>query len=290
MASSVPSTASRITTNSSPARRPTRSARGEIPSKRRAMTLRNSSPLTCPSVSLTALNRSTSMNRSPTWPPDPAVWSRRRCSSPRRTPRLARPVSGSWVAWNFSWRSVWRWRVMSLNEHTTPSTARRAAQPHRLGVGGNPSSVAGGIVDAGHHVQLGHARTQGDSGRVLVRRERLPPFVHDLQAGEQVEPARGLLDRRAEHRPGRLVDHHESPGGVDHDDALVEGVDGGGEALLGSAPLGHVAEDHLEGGLAVPRGAHARRLDDQLGAVGPHEAGLGRLRDRRRARSGRRSG
>ena len=253
------------------------------------MTLRNSSPLTCPSVSLTALNRSTSMNSSPTWP---AVRSRRRCSSPSRTPRLARPVSGSWVAWNLSWRSVWRWRVMSLNEHTTPSMPRRAAQPQRLGVGGDPAPVPGAVVDADHHVQLGHARAQGDGARVLVGRQLVAVLVHHLQAREAGRARRwppSMAARRACARADWLTTTScPAASTMMTPSSRASTV----AAKRCSAARRSVTSRRItwKAGCAVPRGAHAGRLARSArcrrGAPGAPRPS----RTPRPARSGRRSG
>ena len=65
---------------------------------RRAAAISSWSPTSCPSESLTTLNRSRSMKSTPTFVPSRPAWARANSSRSRSIVRLARPVRWSWRA------------------------------------------------------------------------------------------------------------------------------------------------------------------------------------------------
>ena len=94
------------TANSSPPSRATTSSRRTECTSRDATPRSSWSPIACPSVSLTPLKSSRSMNITATLPSaSPSSASRTRWLN---SARLASPVSGSWWAWCWSWS--WRSR------------------------------------------------------------------------------------------------------------------------------------------------------------------------------------
>ena len=194
--------------------------------------------------------------------------------------RLARPVSGSWRASQASLSISCLRSVMSDTEQTTAascsswsSSGRALTDNHwsRPSSSRTPSTMF--VVD------LAAFERRGD--RKLVGGERPRRVVaRNVRTGED-RVAPGLVQPASEHPYGRLVRRAHRTVSVHDDDAFFESGDRGCVAaldresrtrcLFGELALGHVAHDHLEGGLATPAGADTRHFDRDLHAVGPDD-------------------
>ncbi len=121
--------------------------------RRRRAAARRRSPW--PSVSLTPLKSSRSMNITATWPTPPiSSASRTRCEN---SARLASPVSGSWLAWWVSWSCRSRSSVTACSRRSNCSAAEALAaervEQRAVGVG----EAAREAVAVGHQQHADHA-------------------------------------------------------------------------------------------------------------------------------------
>ena len=133
---------SHSTTNSSPPMRATTSAGRVACSTRWATCTRRASPTSCPTVSLTSFNRSTSTNSIATLWRVPRMWSSASAAVRSSISRLGSPVSGSWLAWRVS--SLWRCLVAVMSLATPPQysmipSAERCSRRSTSSVRSRPS-------------------------------------------------------------------------------------------------------------------------------------------------------
>ncbi len=115
-------------------------------------------------------------------------------------------------------------------------------------------------------------------GLEMLRRLETEARVRAHDVGELLADDRVLGP--AVHLFGRGVPAVDPALGVETDDRVGDVLDELGlvaQRLLGLPAQGEVAQDHLVRGAAVPLGADAEGLDDDVRAVDAHERGFGRL-------------
>ena len=244
----------RMKMNSSPPMRATVSLSRRLACRRRLSATSSRSPMPCPRLSLTALNRSTSRNATATSSPVRAA--RRSVISSRSSNRrrFGSPVSSSWVAWSsirsrsafcrVTSRTVAIRTPLELAEqahrHLRREAAAIAADPDHLGAG--TGAGADGQLALGHQKLVD---VTADHGRDVAAEDRGCGRVGDLH-------------------PRRRVQHHDAFAHGIHDRpqlllALLQGELAG----LGLGDVG-VDADHAAVGqprLADPQPAPVAQLD-----------------------------
>ncbi len=218
---------SEITTNSSPPSRPSASASRTTASSLAATARRSSSPTPWPSVSLTSLKLSRSMNSAAT-----GVWLRREraiiCSTRSRIKvRFGRPVKASWVARNESSSSrrvsssSVRWRSVSKHSHIRSRlNSRLSCRMLRASASasGEAIQLRGALLQhLGHHV----APPETAPGHLVQRRRAM-----NGQLAEDLPGFPPGLDRHLHALPRDPPGHRDRGAPADSFEAVLDdGVD-----------------------------------------------------------------
>jgi len=241
--------------NSSPATRATTSLSRSRSRRTPATDRSSSSPIACPSESLTYLKWSRSRSRSAPRRPWRALRARWRESSSSRRRRLNRPVSGSRSAasrrrCSKTFRSVMssRWATMWRG---CPWGSRTAATRMATHASASPGALQPCLDAAQRRLDAARVGEQaGDVAAVVADAERLerrPPQVGRRAAGEPLERAVGPADRAVE---------------LDERDPDGRALERRAEAPLARAqPLAVGAEQRAEQDERRPAGGDADRAE-----------------------------